>query len=44
MQDRIEQLLLEKQYDDAYALYMEWHEWIESSNPTLYVLDKYEKN
>ena len=29
MQDRIEHLLLEKMYDEAYDLYMEWHEWVE---------------
>ena len=29
MQDRIEDLLLEKMYDEAYDLYMEWHEWVE---------------
>ena len=29
MQDRIEDLLLEKMYDEAYALYMEWHELVE---------------
>ena len=35
MQDRIENLLLEKMYDEAYDLYMEWHEWVEEDNPTL---------
>ena len=35
MQDRIEHLLLEKMYDEAYDLYMEWHEWVEEDNPTL---------
>ena len=35
MQDRIEDLLLEKMYDEAYDLYMEWHEWVELDNPTL---------
>ena len=29
MQDRIEDLLLEKMYDEAYDLYMEWNEWVE---------------
>ena len=28
MQDRIEQLLLEQLYDEAYDLYMEWNEWV----------------
>ena len=44
MQDRIEQLLLEELYDEAYDLYMEWNEWVEEANPTLLVLAKYEKN
>ena len=35
MQDRIEDLLLEKMYDEAYDLYMEWHEWIEIDDFTL---------
>ena len=35
MQDRIEALLLEKMYDEAYDLYMEWHEWIEIDDFTL---------
>ena len=43
MQDRIEELLLEKLYDEAYDLYMEWNEWVEEANPTLLVLAKYEK-
>ena len=43
MQDRIEHLLLKELYDEAYDLYMEWHEWVEQANPTLLVLDRYEK-
>ena len=43
MQDRIEELLLEKLYDEAYALYMEWNEWVEEANPSILVLDEYEK-
>ena len=35
MQDRIEDLLLEKMYDEAYALYMERHEWVEIDDFTL---------
>ena len=35
MQDRIEDLLLEKMNDEAYDLYMEWHEWIEIDDFTL---------
>ena len=35
MQDRIEDLLLERMYDEAYSLYMEWHEWVEIDDFTL---------
>ena len=35
MQDRIEDLLLEKMYDEAYDLYLEWHEWVEIDDFTL---------
>ena len=35
MQERIEDLLLEKMYDEAYDLYMEWHEWVEIDDFTL---------
>ena len=35
MQDRIEDLLLEKMYDEAYDLYLAWHEWIEIDDFTL---------
>ena len=42
MQDRIEELLLEKMYDEAYDLYMEWHEWIEDANPHINTI-KYEE-
>ena len=43
MQDRIEDLLLEQLYDEAYDLYMEWNEWVEDANPSILVLDEYEK-
>ena len=43
MQDRIEQLLLEQMYDEAYDLYMEWNQWVEDANPSILVLDRYEK-
>ena len=43
MQDRIEQLLLEQMYDEAYDLYMEWNQWVEEANPSILVLDRYEK-
>ena len=42
MQDRIEHLLLEQLYDEAYDLYMEWNEWVEDANPSILVLDEYE--
>ena len=42
MQDRIERLCLDKMYDEAYDLYMEWHEWVELDNPTLCTV-RYEK-
>ena len=35
MQDRIERLCLDKMYDEAYDLYMEWHEWVEIDDFTL---------
>ena len=43
MQDRIEHLLLEKMYDEAYNLYMEWHEWIEIDDFTLITIRDEEK-
>ena len=43
MQDRIEQLLLEQLYDEAYDLYMEWNQCVEDANPSILVLDRYEK-
>jgi|TARA_R100000455_G_C6247642_1_gene105006 hypothetical protein len=43
MQDRIEDLLLEKMYDEAYDLYMEWHEWIEIDDFTLITIRDEEK-
>jgi len=42
MQDRIEQLVLDKLYDEAYDLYMEWNDWVEQDNPSILVLAKYE--
>tara|TARA_Y100001968_G_scaffold249373_1_gene234149 strand:+ start:3991 stop:4179 length:189 start_codon:yes stop_codon:yes gene_type:complete len=38
MQNRSDELILDKQYDDMFALYNEWHEWIEEDNPTLLAL------
>ena len=43
MQDRIGHLLLEKMYDEAYDLYMEWHEWIEIDDFTLITIRDEEK-
>ena len=42
MQDRIEYLVLEQMYDEAYDLYMEWNQWVEEANPSILVLDRYE--
>ncbi len=38
MQNRSDELIADKQYDDMFALYTEWHEWIEEDNPTLLAL------
>ena len=43
MQDRIEYLVLEQMYDEAYDLYMEWNQWVEDASPSILVLDRYEK-
>ena len=43
MQDRIEYLVLEQMYDEAYDLFMEWNQWVEDANPSILVLDRYEK-
>ena len=43
MQDRIEDLLLEKMYDEAYDLYMVWHEWVEIDDFTLITIRDEEK-
>ena len=43
MQDRIEDLLLEKMYEEAYDLYMEWHEWVEIDDFTLKTIRDEEK-
>ena len=42
MQDRSDVLCLEKDFDSMFALYMEWHEWIEEENPPVMILDKNE--
>ena len=42
MQNRRDELCVDKEYDDMFALYMEWHEWIEQDNPTLLVVAKNE--
>tara|TARA_B100000287_G_scaffold411244_1_gene440499 strand:- start:94 stop:282 length:189 start_codon:yes stop_codon:yes gene_type:complete len=43
MQNRSDELAINKEYDDLYALYMEWHEWIEEENPTLLALVRNEE-
>ena len=42
-QDRCDTLVLDKQYEDMFALYMEWHEWIEEDNPSVMVLGKWDE-
>ena len=37
-QARCDALVEDKQYEDMYSLYMEWHEWIEEENPSVMVL------
>jgi hypothetical protein len=44
MQDRSDVLAMDKQYDDMFALYMEWNEWIEQDNPTLLALVRDEES
>tara|TARA_B100000686_G_C16791814_1_gene979225 strand:- start:3050 stop:3187 length:138 start_codon:yes stop_codon:yes gene_type:complete len=41
MQDRSDELAVDKQYDDMFALYMEWNEWVEQDNPTLMVIGRF---
>tara|TARA_B100000287_G_scaffold307332_1_gene290502 strand:+ start:2130 stop:2267 length:138 start_codon:yes stop_codon:yes gene_type:complete len=41
MQDRSDELAADKQYDDMFALYMEWNEWVEEDNPTLMVIGRF---
>ena len=43
MQDRSDELAVDKQYDDMFALYMEWHEWVEEDNPTLLVIGRFDE-
>ena len=40
MQDRIERLCLDKMYEEAYDLYMEWHEWIETDFTLITIRDE----
>jgi|TARA_B100001996_G_scaffold44446_1_gene32086 hypothetical protein len=40
MQNRSDELAEDKQFDDMFALYMEWNDWIEQDNPTLLALVK----
>ena len=43
MQDRCDVIVENNQYEDMYALYMEWHEWIEEDNPSIMVLGKWDE-
>ena len=45
LQDRCDVIVDNKQYEAMFALYMEWHEWIEEDNPSIMVIGKWnEKN
>ena len=41
MQDRCDVIVDNKQYEDMFALYMEWHELIEEDNPSIMVIGKW---
>ena len=41
-QNRCDVLVAEKNYEDMYALYMEWHEWIEEEDPSIMVLGEWD--
>ena len=41
MQDRCDVIVDNKQYEDMFALYMEWHKWIEEDNPSIMVIGKW---
>ena len=43
MQDRCDVIVEDKQYEDMYSLYMEWHEWIEEENPSVMVLGHWDE-
>ena len=42
-QARCDALVEDKQYEDMYSLYMEWHEWIEEENPSVMVLGHWDE-
>ena len=41
MQDRSDVLMAEDRKEDMFALYMEWHEWVEQDTPTLMVIGRF---
>ena len=43
MQDRCDTLVLDKQYEAMFALYIEWHEWIEEDTPSVMVLGRWDE-
>ncbi len=43
MQDRCDTLVADKNYEDMFALYMEWHEWVEQDNPSVMVLGQWDE-
>ena len=43
MQNRCDEIVEDKQYEDMYSLYMEWHEWIVEENPSVMVLGHWDE-
>tara|TARA_B100000123_G_scaffold168113_1_gene124611 strand:- start:250 stop:387 length:138 start_codon:yes stop_codon:yes gene_type:complete len=42
MQNRSDELCAQKDYDAMFALYMEWHEWVEEEDPSIMVLGEWD--
>ena len=42
MQKRSDKLCAQKDYDAMFALYMEWHEWVEEEDPSIMVLGEWD--
>ena len=43
MQNRCDEIVEDKQYEDMFSLYMEWHEWIKEDNPSVMVLGRWDE-